>query len=82
MGLACVVRLQVSNVSARNCLTTGVQAPPTLSTQNENAERGKVVTPPGPAIPGKPTVRQADGGTAMRKSEQANAPPVTGGDTV
>jgi len=66
MGLACVVRLQVSNVPARDCLTTGVQVPPKLSTQSENAERGKVVTPPCPAIHGWLTERQAYGGASMR----------------
>lgn len=46
MGLACVVRLQVANVPARNRCTTGVQAPPTLSIMSENAERGNPVPSP------------------------------------
>ena len=44
--------------------TTGVQAPPKLSRSN-HVERGKAITSPG-AMPGKPTVRQAYGGMALR----------------
>lgn len=66
MCLACVVRLQVANVPARIRCATGVQAPPTLSISSNHAERGKVPTPPGLAMPGKPTVRQAYGGGTLR----------------
>ena len=50
--LARVVRLQISNVSARNCRTTGVQSPPTLPAMVDYTERGKATPPPG-AIPGR-----------------------------
>ena len=50
--LARVVRLQISNVSARNRLTAGVQSPPKLPTMVDYTERRKVTTSPG-AIPGR-----------------------------
>ena len=43
---ACVVRLQVSNVPVRVCLTIGVQAPPKLSIKSSHLERGTPVPPP------------------------------------
>ncbi len=46
------VRLQISNVSARNRLTVGVQSPPKLSVMVDYIERGKVTPPPG-ASPGR-----------------------------
>ena len=45
--LARVVRLQISNVSARNRLTAGVQSPPKLPTMVDYTERRKVTTSPG-----------------------------------
>jgi hypothetical protein len=50
--LARVVRLQISNVSARNRCTTGVQSPPKLPQMVDHIERGKVTSPPG-ANPGR-----------------------------
>jgi len=47
-----VVRLQISNVSARNRWTAGVQSPPKLPTMVGYTERGKVALSPG-AIPGR-----------------------------
>jgi hypothetical protein len=63
--LACVARLQVSHVPARDRLTTGVQAPPTLSGK---AIAWNMDTPSlrHGATPGKPAVRQAHGGTIWR----------------
>ncbi len=46
-------------------MTAGVQAPPTLSSSIDYAERGNAVTPPC-AMHGRQTVRHADGGTALR----------------
>ncbi len=46
------VRLQISNVSARNRLTVGVQSPPKLPVMVDYTERRKVTTSPG-AIPGR-----------------------------
>ena len=50
--LARAVRLQISNVSARNRLTAGVQSPPKLPTMVDYTERRKVTTSPG-ASPGR-----------------------------
>ena len=50
--LARAVRLQISNVSARNHLTAGVQSPPTLPVTVDHTERRKVTPPPG-ANPGR-----------------------------
>lgn len=50
--LARVVRLQISNVSARNRLTAGVQSPPKLPTMVDYTERRKVTTSPG-SSPGR-----------------------------
>jgi hypothetical protein len=46
------VRLQISNVSARNRLTVGVQSPPTLPAMVDHIERRKVTTSSG-ASPGR-----------------------------
>ena len=50
--LARAVRLQISNVSARNRLTAGVQSPPKLPVMVDYTERGKVALSPG-ASPGR-----------------------------
>jgi len=74
MGLACVVRTRVANVPASGSQHHRRSGPAyVVQQESDHVERGKVATPPGPAMPGKPTARQADGGAAMRKSEQANA---------
>ena len=80
--LARVVRLQISNVSARNRLTAGVQSPPTLPAMVDHTERRKVTTSPG-AIPGryyrkaycwrgdKKTVGQSKGGSVVESIERS-----------
>jgi len=79
--LARVVRLQISNVSARNRLTAGVQSPPKLPTMVDYTERRKVTTPPG-ANPGRyyrkaywwrgdnENVGQSKGGSVMESIER------------
>ena len=78
--LARVVRLQISNVSARNRLTAGVQSPPKLPAMVDYTERRKVALSPG-AIPGRhyrkacwwsgdnENVGQSKGGSVMESIE-------------
>lgn len=62
---ACVVRLQVSNIPARDRMATGVQVPSKLSEKaiTWNVEKSSLRHV---ATHGKPTARQAHGGTTMR----------------
>lgn len=60
-----VIRLQVSNVLARNYCVTGVQTSPTVSVMVKCVERGKAVSPPC-AMHGRQTVRHAVGAAALR----------------
>ncbi len=53
------------NCPGRNRCATGVENAPKSSIMMNNAERGNTVTPPC-ATHGKPTARQADGGTVVR----------------
>jgi len=78
--LARTVRLQISNVSARNRRTVGVQSPPKLLIMVGHTERGKVALPPG-ASPGRhyrkacwwsgdnENVGQSKGGSVMESIE-------------
>ena len=79
--LARVVRLQISNVSARNRWTAGVQSPPKLPAMVDYTERGKVTPSPG-ASPGRhhrkaccgsgdnENVGQSKGGSVMESIER------------
>src|SRR3990172_3233660 len=65
---ACVAKMQVSNIPARG-LESHRRPGPTYFVRSDCEERGKAVSPPG-ATPGKPTVRQAQGGTARRSRKK------------
>ncbi len=69
-----------SNYPGRNRNATGVENAPKSSVMMNNAERGNTVTSPC-ATRGKPTVRQADGGTVVRGWKK-RMPSCNGTDTV
>ncbi len=78
LAFACVARLQISTVSARDCRATGVQVPPKLSVKaiTWNVEKSSLRRD---AVHGKPTVRQAHGGATLR-SQKKRRPPCNGAD--